>query len=335
MFHPRLAGTYYEMGFQYGTILFKHGFKLQEQPHDKLAFAQDCEIEVKKVFPDVLDEIHGFADACHASYEHLLALILTVGAFKPPTAACSVFAGFASSDVLFGRNYDFYYTFKERSESYLTQPSNGYSSVANTDIFVGREDGINEKGLAVGMTAVRSKEVKSGINFALLVRYVLDKCASVGEAVKVLTSARHVTANNYLVADREGDMAVVEACPSRVRVRKPVEKARFIVCTNQFIHSEMHQMENQKERPPDSPIRYSTIYEKLQRSTEKIKVKDAKEILSDHKGLVCSHVEQIQLGTLWSVIATLKKPSIYMAEGHPCRTKYKLDTRLTKFSKNL
>lgn len=329
MFHPRLSGTYYNMGFQYGTILLRYGFKLQKQPNEKLAFARECEIEVKRVFPEVLEEIHGFAEACHFSYEQSSALILSVGAFKVPSA-CSVFAASAGSDFLFGRNYDFYYRFKEHSESYLTQPSNGYCSVGNTDIFVGREDGVNEKGLAIGMTAVRPVDVRPGISFALLVRCILDKCVNTQEATKVLTSAHHVTANNYLVADREGNLAVVEACPSRWRVRKPAEESSFLLCTNHFIHSDMHDMENQRERPPDSVQRYTAIYKKLQQRNRKLTVKDAQNILSDHEGLVCSHIEEIQLGTLWSIIATLNKPLVYMAEGHPCRTKYKLDVRLSK-----
>jgi len=317
------------MGFRYGTILYKHGFRLQEQQHEKFVFARECETEVKRVFPEVLDEIHGFADASQTSYENLAALILTVGAFKPP-AACSVFAASAGSNILFGRNYDFHYRFKENAESYLTKPSNGYRSVGNTDIFVGREDGVNEKGLAIGMALVKPVEVKPGINFALLVRCILDKCATVREATRLLTSAHHVAAYNYLVADRDGDMVVVEACPSRVMVRKPDQEDRFIVCTNQFVRTDMQGMENQRERPTDSPLRYKTIYDRLHQLSGKIKVEDAKKILSSHDGQVCSHIEEIQLGTLWSIIAALNEPSIYIAEGHPCKTRYRLDSRLTK-----
>jgi predicted choloylglycine hydrolase len=329
MLHPRLAGSYYDMGFHYGSILYKHGFRFGEQPDERLRFGKECETEVSRVFPEVLKEISGFADACHAPYDHLSAFILGVGAFKP-VGACSVFAVKTGSDVLFGRNYDFYYRFKQHIESYLTQPLSGYWSLGNTDIFVGREDGVNEKGLAIGMTAVAPNEIKAGINFALLTRCILDKCANVREATNVLTSAHHVTANNYLVADREGNTAVIEACSKRVMVRKPKENEDFIVSTNHFIHSDMYSMENQSERPPDSVRRYTTIFEKLQQLKGKTTVEDAQRILSDHIGLVCSHIEEIKLGTLWSLIATLSKQSICMAEGHPCKTRYKLDMRLSK-----
>jgi predicted choloylglycine hydrolase len=319
------------MGVKYGTALREHGFKLEELPGTMLTFAKVSEIEVKRVFPEILDEIHGFADASGTSYEHLLALILGVGAFKPPEA-CSVFAVSTGSHVLVGRNYDFYYRFKDHLESYFTKPSNGFSSIGDTDIFVGREDGVNEKGLAVAMAVVKSAEVRPGINFALLVRYILDKCASVREATNVLTSAHHVSAYNYLLADKEGDVAVVEACPTRVKVRKPYEKHAFLVCTNQFMHPDMYDLEKLGERPSDSMQRYVAISEKIQQLREKVTVREAQRILSDHAGLVCSHREEIQLDTLWSTVTTMKKPLMYRAEGHPCRTRYKIDRRLNRLT---
>jgi len=328
MYHSRVSGTYYEMGFRYGSLLYRHGFRVPEVTSETLAFGVECEREVKRIFPDVLEEMRGFADACHAPYENLSSFIFSVGVSKP--AACSVFATWNGSDVLFGRNYDFFYRFKEHSESFLTVPTNGYCSVGNSDIFIGREDGVNEKGLAVAMTWVSPEEVKPGINFALLTRCILDKCANVKEALRTLTEARHLAANGYLVADRERDMAVVEACPEKIRIRRPEANSGFIVCTNQFMHPEMKDMENVKDRPPDSEHRYTTIYNKLRQEGGKSTLTDAQKILSDHTGYVCSHIDSIKMGTLWSIIATLNKPSIYLAEGHPCRTKYKLDTRLSR-----
>ena len=56
------------MGAKYGTTLRKHGFNLQELPNKMLTFASACEVEVKRIFPEILDEIHGFADACKIPY---------------------------------------------------------------------------------------------------------------------------------------------------------------------------------------------------------------------------------------------------------------------------
>ena len=331
MYHSRVSGTYYNMGFRYGSLLYRHGYRVPEVSSETLAFGRECEKEVKRIFPEVLDEIRGFAEACHASYEHLASFVFSIGTLKP--TACSIFATDNGLEIVFGRNYDFFYRFKRHSESFLTKPSEGYNSVGNCDIFIGREDGVNEKGLAVAMTWVAPKTVKPGINFILLTRYVLDKCQNVKEALKTLTEAHHVTANNYLLADKEGNVAVVEACAEKVRIRRT--KDDFIVCTNHFVHDEMVDMEDQKERPSDSVLRYTTIDKALEENVGKIDIETAQRILSDHTGGVCSHKDDIQLGTLWSLIAGLKQLRIFLAEGHPCRAKYREDTRLSKALKRV
>lgn len=271
MFHPRVVGTYYEMGYQYGTILYKHGYRVPEQSKEKIDFGRKCEKEVKRVFPEVLEEIQGFADACHASYEQLAALILGVGCLDLPNFACSVFATFNGSDVMFGRNYDFYYRFKEYAESYMTCPKEGYWSIGHSDIFVGREDGVNEKGLAIAMTGVIGT-IKPGINFPLAIRCILDKCARAEEAIKTLSDAHFSTLSNYLLTDRNSDMAVVEASPEKVSVRRPEGGDDFIVCTNHFVHPEMLEMENQKERcwdsVPDTQKSITHLNSRMEKSTQ-------------------------------------------------------------------
>lgn len=136
--------------------MYKHGFRVPELSSEKLDFGRKSEKEVKQVFPEVLEEIQGFADACHASYKHLAAFILCIEPFILESMF-SAFATFNGSDVVFARNYDFYYSFKKYTESYLTCPKDGYWSVGHSDIFVVREEGVNEKGLAVAMTGGNQK----------------------------------------------------------------------------------------------------------------------------------------------------------------------------------
>jgi len=329
MFHSLVRGSYYDMGYRYGSILYKHGFRIGPQRAEKLDFGKRSEKDVQQFFPDILEEIRGFADACHTSYEDLSAFLFCVGAFKAEPA-CSAFAVFNGSDVVFGRNYDFYYSFAKHVESFLTCPKDGYFSIGHSDVFVGREDGVNEKGLAVAMTGVMEKSTEPGVSFIFAVRYVLDKCATVKDALKTLSHLHFSSANNYLLADSEGNTAVVEASPEKVMVRAPEGDDRFIVCTNHPVLPEMLKVQNLKERPPDSVPRYTTIYEAVKQHEGKIDAKAAQEILANHSGYVCSHIESIKLGTLWSVVATLKQPQIFRAEGHPCRTKYKEDLRLVK-----
>jgi len=325
MYHPRIRGTYHEMGRKYGTALAKHGFKLpQSEPQTTLGL--QCEEEVKRVFPEILEEIHGLAEGVREPYEKVAAFILTVGYGKP--VGCSTFASVNDSSVIFGRNYDFFTRFEKYCESYLTRPKGAYASLGSTDIFVGREDGVNEKGLAVSMHFVAAQLGTPGVNFPIAVRFILDKCANSAEAVNFLTNARFLTANNYLISDRGGDLAVVEAAPQGVRIRRPEGGESFIVATNHFVHPEMKPFEDTSKRDPDSEMRYGAILRSLREVHGHVTEGIAKRILSNHDGRVCSHLDYIKLGTLWSEIIDLRKPTVLRAEGQPCKAKYRPDKRL-------
>ena len=331
MYHPRLRGTYHEMGMKYGTLLAKHGFKLPQVEESATALGMKCEEQVKRVFPEILEEVRGFAEAIHEPYEKLAAFILTVGYGKP--MGCSAFATVTDSRVIFGRNYDFFFRFAKYSESYLTRPKGANASLGNTDIFVGREDGVNEKGLGISIHFVSAHLEAPGINFPIAVRYVLDKCSTTAEAISFLSNQRFLTANNYLVADKSGDLAVVEACPAQVRVRRPESREGFIVATNHFLLEDMKAFEIAEKRDPDSETRYDSIIRSLREVRGRVSDSIAKRILSNHEGRVCSHLDYIQLGTLWSQISDLNKLTITRAEGQPCKTKYHADKRLQAYAK--
>jgi len=326
MYHPRLRGTYHDMGLRYGTALRRRGFKLPEVSAQALELGQTCEVEVRKHFPEILEEIRGFAEGCQLNYEPLRSFILTAG-LAEPAKQCSIFSVADGSKIIFARNHDFYYRFSKHTESYLTTPEGGYKSLGTTDIFVGREDGVNENALAVGFSSVSSLKTGPGMSFALAVRCILDKCKSVQEAIEFLTKVHFATTSNYFLADSSGSMAVVEASPEKVNVRGPDSGRRFLAATNHFVSDEMRSLENLEKRPPDSEKRYGAIIRALSQAGS-IDQKTIKDILSDHTGLVCSHIEAIQLGTLWSIIANLTKLKILRAEGHPCNTKFQPDTRL-------
>jgi predicted choloylglycine hydrolase len=314
------------MGVKYGTALGKHGFKLPQIEEETLALGLKCEEEVGGVFPEILEEIHGLAEAIKEPYDKLAAFILTVGYGKP--VGCSSFASVNDSTVIFGRNYDFFHRFEKYCESYLIRPKGAYASLGNTDVFVGREDGVNEKGLAVSMHFVAARLGTPGINFPIAVRFMLDKCSNTAEAVNFLTRVKFLTANNYLIADRTGELAVVEASPAGIRARSPEAGEPFIVATNHFVHPEMKAFEDATKRDPDSEMRYNTILGSLRQVSGHVTEGIAKRILSNHEGRVCSHLDYIGLGTLWSQIVDLKKPTVLRAEGQPCKAKYRPDKRL-------
>jgi len=330
MLHPRVGGAYYQIGFREGSFFRRRGLNVPTPSKERAEFARGSESEIGRIFPELLDEMAGFADGCQASKEDTMAFVLGNATFGIGTTACSVFAAVNGPDVVIGRNHDTLYKFRQHLMAYLTCPEGGYRSIGHSDLYTGREGGLNEMGLAVGMAAVEEREIKPGMNLAHAVRYVLDKCGGVDEAIGALSDMRHTTANNFLLVDKKGNMAVVEAAPGRVRTREPEERKGFIVCTNHFLHPDMLDRENREKRCWDSEVRYNAIHAALEGRKGKVSVEDAQAILSDHSGHVCFHDKDGGLGTLWSVVAVPARSRVYRAEGHPCRNKYREDFRLER-----
>ncbi len=300
----------------------KAGFRLPEISKRRSAMGRGCQEAVGGFFPEALDEFRGISDASGLDYDGLCAFGLTQ---FDVDQGCSIFAVTDGERALIGRNYDMFYRLKDYCESYYTAPERGYRSLGHTEAFVGREDGVNEEGLGVAMSGITSY-FKPGLAFWIAIRYVLDRCSIVREGVDFLMEIPHHATITFLLADPSGEMAVVEAGPESTAVREPEEG--FIVSTNHFNHTDLREVDIFE--PPDSRVRYRTIVKSLRSRKKELSEEYLMPILSSHEGLVCSHRDEIGLGTLWSVVADLNTLKVWRAEGHPCRTGYKEDERLRR-----
>lgn len=129
---------------------------------------------MKRFFPEILEEIRGIADSCKLDYDQLTTFILTNGGTENQ---CSIFAVTDGENVYIGRNYYMYSKFRDHLESCLTMPDDGYWSIGQTDIFVGREHGVNEESLGATMSGITAY-FSPGINFWIAIRYILDRLPS-------------------------------------------------------------------------------------------------------------------------------------------------------------
>lgn len=117
MRHSKVSGTYYDMGFRNGSLLYKHGYPVPKMPRETLAFGK----KLKEFSPTFWMRYEASPTLAMHHYRHLASFIFSIGTLKP--AACSVFAVDNGFEIIFGRNYDFYYRFKRHSRSFLTKPS--------------------------------------------------------------------------------------------------------------------------------------------------------------------------------------------------------------------
>ncbi len=166
------------------------------------------------------------------------------GAKLPSTWACSLFAALGDPQhMLYGRNFDWEYS---PALLLFTAPPDGYASVSMVDIaylgFGGQRansvtdlplierrallsapflpfDGMNERGLTIGMAAVPPGDMnpdpnKESVDSLKIIRKMLDQASNVDEAV-VLMQRYNINMEggpplHYLIADRTGRAALVE-----------------------------------------------------------------------------------------------------------------------------
>lgn len=325
MLEVNLVGSYYEMGQKHGHRLRKTSFKVPQYSNAAIELGKKCRRHVEIAFPEIIDEIQGISDVAEIEFDSLCSFLLT---HPHATPKCSIFAVTDGRTTYIGRNYDMFYSLKDTTESYFTAPKGGFKNVGQTDIFVGREDGVNEKGLGVAMSGI-TDYFEPGVPFWIAIRYLLDRCKTVQEGVDFLTEISHHCTISFLLADSTGEMAVIEAKPGTAVIREPQDD--YIVSTNHYNHPVMKRLKIFE--PPDSQIRYSTIVDSLGDLNAGLDEDTIRKILSSHEGLVCSHIDEMKLGTLWSIVANLNTLQVWRSDGHPCSNPYEEDTRLCSGTK--
>lgn len=325
MYHPRLYGDFYDMGFKYGNLLYeKAGFKIPKISIDKTRFGLESFEKLKRYYPEAVDEINGFAAGIKDKPEKLAAFLLSLGVLES-SGQCSVFAYRDSESVIVGRNYDMLFDFKKFTESSLVAPSGKYSYIAQSDVFIGRSDGINEKGVFVAMSFVNGTKITPGISFHFIIKKVLENCKTTKEAIDCIRKTEVSSANNFIIADATGDIAVVESAPQGSSVRRPSKSGSSIFITNQFVSKTMLEYDKGETEWSKSDERYQRL-NSLLKIGNRLNVEDAKRILSDN--CVCLNLKKEKFGTIWSVVADLKNLSIERAESRPSINNYKVETRL-------
>jgi hypothetical protein len=108
--------------------------------------------------------------------------------------------------------------------------------------------------------------------------------------------------------------------------------SKFVACTNHFVSRKMRYMEDLGQRDSNSTQRYQAIDKGIKKEGGHLDLKSAADILSDNSSGVCSHRLEIGMGTLWSFVADLRERTFMIAEGHPCTSRYVVDSRLRRFA---
>ena len=333
MNHLRFKGNHYEIGYRWGSLLAGHGNYILDQvpfpiTEERIAFGRQCRPVYEKFFPEILEEIRGLSEGQKSSSEKIQAVLFSMYAM-PPAEHCSCFAVSSKEQLFLGRNSDFLTEIEEFNKNVVYDfTSDSYGFNGNTTAFLEMEDGINERGLAVGMTSVFSKHIQPGMNSGMLLRFFLEKYSTVDEVIKWLHRIPIASAQTFTVADQMGDISVIECCADSIHIRKPEEGQPYVCAVNRFHSPELEKWNTGEVDDWLSSQRYETMEKTLSREAPQMDISAAKELLSGEKGFLCQYDRDTGKDTVWSVIYDLKHHKIYRAEGNPARSVYQEDQRM-------
>ncbi|HEX7064880.1 MAG TPA: C45 family peptidase [Bacillales bacterium] len=191
----------------------EEGFNLQEAKQVYREFA-----------PGLWTELEGIAEGLKVELYQVVANF-SMYDLPFPEIGCTALV----QEQHYTRNYDFSPEIYD-ARLVLAQPDDGYASVGFSQQAIGRLDGMNEKGLVIGLHFVNQSNDQNGLAAPAIVRIVLDQCQSTDEAIDLLIRLPHSHSYNYSITDVSENHAVVEASPREQHVRKTTT----LFCTNHF-----------------------------------------------------------------------------------------------------
>ena len=336
MYDLRLKGGHYEMGVKRGKIFKKCQvfFPLQLDEF-QLEHGKRSEEALRKYFPEVCEEIRGVSDTMGADYLHFASWMLCMGCcmynlennIPVEIRGCTAFAYAKGGRILYGRNNDLPPYLREGSKSESYAPENGNRFHIMTSSFSNGEEGLNEHGLAVAMTFVMTElgKIQAGFNSCFIVRYLLEKADNTEQAISLLMELPIASNCNILLADRSGDMAVVECTPSMKEIRdaESFENGRIICTVNSFTSDEMKRYDDAKGNDYDSQKRYQVVMDSFVSGLIKEDyIETTIQLLSGNYGFMCQYDNEPDFETVWSSIFDLESLVVYHAEGDPRKNKF-------------
>lgn len=333
MIRLQLQGNHYQIGQQWGSLLRESGVKILEHipfpiTRERVKYAQACLPAYRQYDPALLEELEGLAAGQDCDVKLLQTVLFSMYAI-PPACHCSCFAVIDGNEILFGRNSDFLPTLEEHNTNVVVhQTDGGYSFTGNTTSFLQIEDGVNQRGLAVGLTSVNPTEIKPGFNAGLLVRYLLETCGTVSEALETLKALPIGSAQTLTLADAKGHLALVECDAERIEMTGPNDPENPYVCATNVFH--LPQVCKGNRSSGDdwfAERRYQTMVAALKRKDLRKDLAFAQDLLSGRYGFLCQYDRSTGKDTVWSVVYDLKRHKIYRSESNPSRSSYQEDVR--------
>jgi predicted choloylglycine hydrolase len=313
-----LRGSHRDMGRELGAQMREAGTKLPDLTADQARRTEALVRSTDRFIPALLEEIAGIAEGGGYDERAVQFYSLAIGIVPSCTVVAVSGAHTATGRTLFGRNYDAGPQWSDFT-LYRTYPESGYAHIGCCyDLLVGREDGLNDVGLAIAVTGVQGKYTdKPGLWDHIPVRAVLEQCESVDEAVELIGALPHLWTKNFLVADRHGGLAAIEAAQQGVAVDR--SDSGFGVIANHFASAALAPFCDEAKIPANSRERVETArgwFETHEEQESRIARDELAELLSTTGQGVRSELGP-EFTTVWSWVAELGGRQLLLCDRLP------------------
>ena len=276
--------------------------------------------------PHLLEEMRGLAEGAGVTLEEAMSCSIRGELSNVPGDGCTAYAvgrsGTASGEVIAGQNADLGPEMMPLAYLLHLQPQNKPQVLIWTYGGMLGYHGMNSAGVAQFSNALGGgPRSQFGMPEYVYERLMLE-CTGTGQVIDLLRKLPIASNENFVICDREGNIADVEATTAGLEILRD-KGAGYLAHTNHFLCQRHSTADNLKASLPDSAARQERIHTLLKSRYGSIAIDDIKRFLSDHSGYpasICRHGGGMQ--TVVSMIAEPAARRMHIAFGNPCQNLY-------------
>lgn len=310
------TGDFYQTGHQQGIIYKANGMSFDAVKVDHQLYKKQLQV-YQQHYPELLETFKGMAEGGSFSLDKLTYSFITDQLFYYRNQlrldkACTIFGVKIDNRLYVGRNYDWLPPTEELFQAYkVNNPSRnnfigvsdmGIASVAMAKpqyLFYDPDDAINDQGLFIGLTFAYADEWSYGLSSTHMIQLIAETCKTVDEALAVFDRVPLCTPKNFFIADKNGNMAIVEHTSKKFEVVRP--KNNILIQTNHYVDTSLAKEDTVLEKSPSNStfIRFEETLQNIQKNLNSFTVDSIVDILGKPESCTCQNSPDMR--TIWTL----------------------------------
>ena len=297
-----------------------------------------------------LDEMRGIADGSGVTFEDVLGLNVrteimfsaearrALGSHNAPRGECTSFCLVpevsASGRLLIGENWDWLTHCTDTVVVLEVEQDDGPAFVTVVEAGLLAKAGMNSSGIGLVTNALVTEVDRGepGIPYHVVLRSLLD-AETFTDAFVTLQREMRSSAANYLIANDRGVALDLESAPGDFRRLYPImPEGGVLLHTNHFLTRSPDVADLSLWSMPDSIARLVRARSLLDAMPRPLSREQMAQVLSDHSdypSALCCHPDerehpQEQGATILSVMMDLADRRMWLSDGNPCSTPYRV-----------